>query len=61
MSEMESHNISTNNFLRENTDQKNMISVTLTTPTKNIETVSKSSATTLCRNSLETELVALET
>ena len=36
------------------------MSVSLTTPTKDIETASKSSATTPIRNSLETELIAIK-
>ena len=56
---MESHNISTSTILLENIDENIPVSVNLTTATKDIEIGSKSSATTPCKNPLETELIPL--
>ena len=53
---MESHNISLSNILLENVDENIPMSVNLTTPTKDIETGSKS----LVTNPLETELIAVK-
>ena len=50
---MKSHNISTSNLLLKNIDKSIPMSVTLTNPTKVVETLKKSSATTPCRDPLE--------
>ena len=57
---MESHSISASNVLLENIDGNIPMSITLTTPSNDIVTSSKNLATTPCRNSLETELIALK-
>ena len=57
---MQSLNISISKLLLENIDENVPMSVSLTTPTKDIETARKSSATTPSRNSLETELIAIK-
>ena len=60
---MENHNVSTSKILLETLDEDILITVTLSTPTKDIGIENKDSAPiTPCNNqvSLETELTALK-